>query len=152
MAELKIHLWRGVHLDDFPDGPVVNEHAVPGVLYPVFTQKVTGVDNKGFPKFKRAEVVIKHGMVQKGGGTSLFNIPNFFKGSKWRYMRLPAGTDIDPNLVITGPDPRPTVAEGADHYMIEVAKPMYVEQFKGALDNFARAAVARDYELSRTGK
>lgn len=54
---------------------------------------------------------------------------------------------IDPNLRITGPDWNEAFA--ANHYQIEVAKPMFVDAYRGALDNFARAAVRQAYEDAR---
>ena len=34
MATTETNLWRAVRKEEFPDGPVVNEKAVGGVLYP----------------------------------------------------------------------------------------------------------------------
>lgn len=144
MQTCSTNLWRAVHKDDFPDGPIVNEKAVTGVLYPNFAKKLIGKDAKGNLKYRDPDVTVAQGMVQIGGGTSLYNKSNFFKGKNWVYMLIPEGTEIDPNLRIVDPEPRPAV--GADHYQIEAGKPMFVDEFKGALDNLARAAVARAYE------
>jgi hypothetical protein len=144
MPACPTNLWRAVHKDDFPEGPIVNEKAVTGALYPTFEKKFIGSDTVGNAKYRDPDVTVTDGMVQPGGGTSLYNKSNFFKGKNWNYMLIPAGTDVDPNLAIVGPDPRPAI--GADHYQIEAAKPLFIDQFKGALDNLARAAVAKAYE------
>jgi len=150
MLSCPTDLWRAVHKDDFPDGPIVNEKAVTGVLYPTFEKKPIGNDKVGNVRYRDPDVVITNGMVQTGGGTSLYNKSNFFKGKNWNYMPIPQGTPVDPNLSITGPDSRPALQ--ADHYQIEAAKPIFVEAFKGALDNLARAAVEKAYANARKGK
>ncbi len=145
MSSCPTNLWRAVHKDDFPDGPIVNEKAVMGVLYPTFEKKPIGQKN-GQTIYRDPDVTVKDGKVQLGGGTSLYNKSNFFKGKNWNYMLIPEGTPLDPNLIIVGPESRPAMQ--ADHYQIEAVKPLFVNVFKGALDNFARAAVARACEIA----
>lgn len=93
MSKCPVDLWRGVHTDDFPNGPIVDEQPVPGVLYPTFERKRIGTAKDGKPKFRRPDVQIVDGMVQAGGGTSLFDRERVFTNASWRYMRIPKNTD-----------------------------------------------------------
>ena len=86
--------------------------------------------------------------MRPGAGTSLFDKENVFKSKPWRYFLIPKDTLVDPNLAITGPDYNKVF--DANHYLIEPSKPMFPDVYKGALDNFARAALAKAYELARS--
>jgi hypothetical protein len=87
------------------------------------------------------------GIVQTGGGTSLFNKDKFFNGKNWQYFYIPEGTEIDPRLKLTGPEYNDYFK--ADHYQIEVDKQLRIDSYKGALDNLARAAIKKAYEDAR---
>ncbi|MFC3653423.1 hypothetical protein ACFONN_17830 [Dyella humi] len=145
MSKCPADLWRAVHSDDFPKGPIVNDEPVKGILYPAFMPKQIGFQADGTPKYRDPDVAFdEKGLVKPGGGTSLFDKENVFRGKNWQYFYIPKDTVIDPNLVITGPEYRK--AFSANHYQVEPATPMFPEVLKGALDNFARAAVAKAYE------
>lgn len=146
MTTTTTHLWRGVLVDDFPD-TVIDGSPAPAILYPDFERRQTGSTRDGQPRYRGPDVLVKHGKVQTGGGTSLFDKDMFFKSKKWTYFYIPAGTQIDPALKITGPDWNDYF--GANHYQIEVDKPIPVVAYKGALDNFARAAVLKAYQDAR---
>ena len=147
MSKCPVDLWRGVHVDDFPNGPIVDGEAVAGVMYPTFERKRVGTHPDGQPKYRKADVVVIDGKVQPGGGTSLYDKSQFFRGGNWKYLSIPAGTEMDPNLKLVGPHWNELVE--ANHYQLEALKPMYLAVFKGAMDNLARAAVKRAYENAR---
>ena len=151
MTDTPVELYRSVRKDDFPDGPIVDDHAVAGVLYPSFEDKVIERVQKGrivrntrpadvYPYLHDGESV-----VDPGGGTSLFDRSETFGTTHWWYFRIPKGTDVPASLRVrfTGRNDR----FNADHYQIEAAtQRMRVDAFKGALDNFARNAVRKLYE------
>jgi hypothetical protein len=149
MAQTEVDLWRGVHTSEMAvletdTGPVV------GVLYPTFTRKEIGKDKEtGAPRYREPDVAIRDDMVQRHGGTSLFDIDRFFPGKAWNFFKIPKGTEIDPLLHLKGPDWNERFK--ANHYQIEVDKPITVDAYKGALDNFARAAFAKRYVDARSG-
>ena len=147
MAKVATNLWRAVHTDQYPDGPIKDEEPLPGVLYPTFERTQIGTLPSGKPKYRDPDIQITDGKVPRGAGTSLYDKENFFRGKSWRYLRIPKDTDIDPNLVVTGPVWNEYI--GANHYQIEAIKPMFPEVYRGALDNFARAAVKKAYEDAR---
>ena len=93
------------------------------------------------------DVVIKDGQVQKNGGTSLFDKDKVFKSKGWLSFRIPRGTVVDPLLVVRYTNHNERFS--ADHYQIEVEKPISVHAYKGALDNLARAAVVKAYSDAR---
>ena len=147
MAKVQKDLWRAVHTDQYPDGPIAHNEPVPGVLYPTFDRTQIGLLPSGKPKYREPDIEIVDGNVLTGAGTSLYDKENFFRGQNWRYLRIPKDTDIDPNLAITGPIWNAYFR--ANHYQIEAIKPMFPEVYRGALDNFARAAVKKAYEDAR---
>ena len=146
-TKVATNLWRAVHTDQYPDGPIKDEEPLPGVLYPTFERTQIGTLPSGKPKYRDPDIQITDGKVPRGAGTSLYDKENFFRGKSWRYLRIPKDTDIDPNLVVTGPVWNEYI--GANHYQIEAIKPMFPEVYRGALDNFARAAVKKAYEDAR---
>ena len=148
MSKCPANLWRAVHTGEFPNGPIRDGEPAPGVLYPTFERKAIGTLPNGKTKYREPDVrVDDDGMVQAGGGTSLYDRDAFFRGRSWRYMLIPKNTEVDPNLVITGPERNDFF--DANHYQIEAAKPMFLATFKGALDNLARSAVKKAYEDAR---
>ncbi len=147
MSKCPADLWRGVHINEYPEGPIINGKPAEGVLYPSFERKQIGALSSGKPKFREADVEIIGGMVQPGGGTSLYNKGGFFKSRSWQYFYIPKDTDTGPDLKITGPEYNDFFK--ADHYQIEVIKALYLVAYKGALDNLARAAVKKAYEDAR---
>ena len=147
MSKVPTHLWRALHTDDYPDGPINHDEPLPGVLYPTFERKRVGTLTNGKPKYRDPDVEVVNGMVPTGAGTSLYDKDNFFRGKSWRYMYIPRDTEVDPNLVIAGPVWNDFF--DANHYQIEAAKPMFLNVFRGALDNLARSAVKKAYEDAR---
>ncbi len=147
MAVTPTNLWRGVRVEEFPKGVIVDDKPAAAILYPDFERKQIGKKSDGSPKYRGPDVEMKEGFVQTGGGTSLFDRDKFFKGKSWRFFYIPKGTEFDPTLAITGPEYNDYFE--ANHYQIEVAKPCTVESYKGALDNLARNAVKKAYEDAR---
>lgn len=140
----KVHLYRAVLKEKHPDGTVVNGKHAPGVLYPDF-------DDRPLPdgRVRPADVKLSadREWVYAGGGTSLFDKPDVFKGNKWLSFTIPEGTSIPHALVIpfTGHNKR----FGADHYQIECrAGRMRADAYRGALDNLARSSIVRAIELA----
>jgi hypothetical protein len=147
MQTTPVHLWRGVRVEDFPDGVVNDDQPADGIMHPDFVRKQTGTTKDGTKKFRKADVRTVDGLVQIGGGTSLFDKDKFFKGRSWGFFYIPKGTELDPILKLSGPDWREFFE--ANHYQVEVVFPVTQEAYKGALDNLARKAVAKAYEDAR---
>ncbi|HUB89578.1 MAG TPA: hypothetical protein VMA74_07590 [Dyella sp.] len=150
MSTCPADLWRAAHSSDFPNGPIIDGEPAEGILYPTFEHKLIGTLPNGKPKYRKPDIKISDddGKVRPGAGTSLFDKEKVFRGKAWRSFHIPKDTLVDPNLSITGPDYNEVF--DANHYQIEPAKPMFPDVYKGALDNFARAALAKAYELARS--
>lgn len=147
MPNCPVDLWRALHGDDFPEGAILPDgSARPGILYPLFESKTISSPG-GRSRTRDADVTVRDGMVQTGGGTSLFDRANCFKGKSWSYFNIPKDTIVDPNLKIV--DTGYNDFFKANHYQIEVEKPMFVAALKGALDNLARAAILKSVENAR---
>lgn len=141
-----IALWRSVRKDDYPEGAVKDGKPAEGVLYPDFEKRlITSGPNKGGTR--AADVNVKQGFVQPGGGTSLFDKADVFGTKYWCCFHIPEGTVTPEPLIITGPKFNPKY--NADHYQIETRIPLRLDVFKLALDNFARNAVVRACELAK---
>jgi hypothetical protein len=82
----------------------------------------------------------------------MFDVDGWFGFSHWKYFQVPKGTEYPDNLVIKRGRSRRTNKSGnrsGYHYQIEPKNRMTVMAYKGALDNFARSAVARSVELAK---
>lgn len=103
----------------------------------------------------RADVTIVTGKqgpeVQSGSGTSLHDVPKWFKSKEFW---IPEGTEYTQEIVISKDSKKKTSPVNPKvtgyHYQLEPKTQMSVVAFKGALDNMARAAVARQCKLART--
>lgn len=144
-------LYRSVRKEDFPDGVIVDDHAVHGVLYPSFAKSTHQVQVRGKleTRTRLADVApyLHKGQpaIDPGGGTSLFDRNKAFGSKYWWYFKIPNGTAIPESLRIrhTGRND----IYNAEHYQIEAGTArMPVEAYKGALDNLARNAIAKLYE------
>jgi hypothetical protein len=154
MTRTTLALYRNVLKEQFPHGPIVNDHAVQGVLYPSFEDTIVPTaDGKSKPRQADIYPYPYEGkdVVDPGGGASLFDKPNLFGTKKWWNFTIPKNTPIPASLqvVYTGHNER----YNADHYRIEPAsRRMPVDAYKGALDNLARNAVVQQNEDARKGK
>ncbi len=130
---------RGVYTSAAKTEPKV------GVLYPDFYERDLGKGKKRDPD---VTLTLEEGVewVEPGGGTSLFDKENAIPGSFHQFL-IPVGTEYSDELLVlfTGYNKR----FKANHYQIEVKKKMRIDTFKGYLDNFARAAVAKQCELAK---
>jgi hypothetical protein len=141
------NLYRSCRIEQFPHGLMRDEEPVPGVLYPDFYPKTL---KSGDVRAADVEMETKKGVewVRPGGGTSLFDRSGVFTAPGWLSFQIPEGTPVPESLTVrnTGYNKR----FKATHYQIEAKEMMTKEAMMGALDNFARTAIARSVELSRT--
>jgi hypothetical protein len=86
MTKSPTNLWRGVRVEDFPSGVIIDEDPAEEILYPDFERKQIGKKRNGAPKYREPDVEVVKGIVQTGGGTSLFNKDKFFNGKSWQYF------------------------------------------------------------------
>lgn len=160
MAKTPCHLYRALNYDDHPNAYEGTDNNIPdGFLYPRwqpknYVQQVRrGKTVVDVPRVSQADVRYHNdGKVKTGGGTSLFDCDGWFGFAKWHYFRIPKDTPIPANLIITGPGEEQTNASGkrtGHHYQIEVGVPMMPDALRGLLDNFLRAAIARNVELAQ---
>ncbi|MFZ4702155.1 MAG: hypothetical protein ACOYMG_19085 [Candidatus Methylumidiphilus sp.] len=151
MPKTTENLYRAI-INGSMDGPfVADDQPVVGLLYPRFEDS-THTDISGNEKTSPADVEIISGKVQKGGGTSMFDVEGWFGYTNWRYFHVPNDTEYPKSLFIKkGKSVRVNKSGNRTgrHYQIEPRNPMTVDAYKGALDNFARNAVVRQVELSR---
>ena len=152
MPKTTTNLYRAIINGSF-DGPfVVDDEPEEGLLYPRF-ESSTYTDSYGNEKISPADVSIILGKVQKGGGTSMFDVDGWFGFSNWQYFFVPNNTEYPETLFIKKGSSVRTNRSGnrtGRHYQIEPKNPMTLEAYKGALDNFARNAVAQQVALVRT--
>jgi len=144
-------LYRAI-INGSMDGPfVVDQKPVAGLLYPRFEDS-SYIDAKGVEQTSRADVKYLPNPdtgvseVQPKGGTSMFDVSGWFGTGNWRYFHVPEGTQYHESLFIKRGKSVRTNRSGTlkgRHYQIEPKLPMTVDAFKGALDNFARAAVVK---------
>lgn len=131
------------------DGPfVVEGEPVVGLLYPRFEDS-SYIDASGIERTSAADVKIESGKVQGGGGTSMFDVEGWFGHTNWRYFHVPVGTCYPDSLLIRKGRSNRMNRSGSlsgRHYQIEPRNPMTVDAYKGALDTFARNAVAKQVE------
>jgi hypothetical protein len=91
-------------------------------------------------------------MVKSGGGTSMFDVSGWFGLDSWEYFHVPKDTEYSEGLsIIQGKNNRRNRDKTlrGRHYQIEPKNPMTVDAYKGALNNFARAAVAKQVENAK---
>lgn len=96
---------------------------------------------------RQADCRVINGVVQTGGGTSMFDKQNIFGTKYWCCFEIPDGTVVPPELLLTGP--KFNSGYGANHYQIEARIALRLDVFKNALDNLARNAIVRACELGR---
>jgi hypothetical protein len=152
-------LHRALLYEDYPTAYSDDDANIPdGFLYPRWQDKhyTAQVKRNGRwveeQRVSRADVNYHDdGKVRTGGGTSLFDCDGWFGFAKWHYFRIPKGTELPKNLHLEGPGDEQTNASKTrtgHHYQVEVKIPMTTSAFKGSLDNFLRAAIARNVELA----
>lgn len=154
MPKTTTDLYRSVMGDTFKSIKV-GVYPGDGVLDPRW------VESEYFNKRKQAwvkspaDVTVEDGPngpeVLEGSGTSLHDVSGWFPSKEFW---IPEGTEYSGEIHIRKDSKRkasqfnPNVS--GFHYQLEPKTRMTVLSFKGALDNMARAAVARQYELSHS--
>lgn len=151
MTTTNIDLYRSVRKENFPDGVIVDNHAVEGVLHPSFEQSTYQVVQKGRTVTRTRPADVNpypykgKSVIDPGGGTSLFDKDGAFGQRHWWYFHIPAETNVPASLKIRHTGYNDTYQ--ADHYQIEAASHrMPIDSYKSALDNLARNAIAKLYE------
>jgi len=148
MSTTDTSMWRSVRKEDFPDGVSRDGKPAPGVLYPSFEPRLIPGANRVRPADVETFTSDEGEFVRSGGGTSLFDRKNVFGAKYWFYFDIPNGTEVPDSLFLKGPDYNSRYE--ANHYQIEPrARIMRVDAYKGALDNFARNAIARAVEAAK---
>jgi hypothetical protein len=159
MPTTQTDLYRALKSDDFKGAFHVDGVAVDGLLYPRF-QATTYTDGRGIEQTSQADVQFQDNPrtgkseVQPGGGTSLFDVEGWFGYAHWRYFGIPNGTEFSEALQLKRSKRRREnrAKMTGYHCQIEPKNPMTADALKGALDTFARNAVVRSIELSKTGQ
>ncbi len=156
MPQTDADLFRAIKNGTFEgDRFVVNEQPVAGVLYPRF-ETTTYIDARNVEQVSNADVTV-HPLptgdeVEKGGGTSMFDVEGWFGHGQWGYFHVPKGTDYPAGLFIkkgkSVRENRSGTRRGR-HYQIEPKNRMTVAAYKGALDTFARNAVVAQIKLAK---
>jgi hypothetical protein len=144
----EVDLFRSVRVEQFPEGTVINEKPAPEVLFPDFEPRLlpSGIRRKADVRLSSDKQ-----WVYSGGGTSLFDRKNVFKGKSWLSFDIPEGTEVPPSLIVKFTGNNPTF--NANHYQVESrAGRMRLDAYKGALENLARNAVLRALELTQRNK
>ena len=146
-GKTNLDLYRSVRKEQFPKGTVIKGVAAAGLLYPDFYKRELPSGDIRPPDVDLVEDEEGTEWVKSGGGTSLFDRANVFKGKSWLSFTIPEGTVVPDSLTLpkTGYNKR----FRAWHYQIEArAKLMQKSAFQGALDNLARNAIVRAVELA----
>jgi len=150
-------LYRGIKNGTFHDDVfVVDEAAVPGLLYPRF-KATSYIDRSGQEQVSPPDVTVVSApggdQVEAGGGTSMFTVDGWFGFSEWKYFHVPEGTEYPASLLFIKKGKSKRKNKAGDrtgyHYQIEPRNRMTVEAYKGALDNFARNAVVKQIALAK---
>ena len=126
---LNLHLWRG-------QKPAEKGNPV---LYPTLKAFLLSNGKRREPDIDTYEKNGTTWVKATSGGVSLFDalgVPN----SKWKYYRLPAGTDIPHGLVITKDSFNPR--HNATHYSLRPNWDMPLKKFLMLLDQVATKLVA----------
>ncbi|MGC1548758.1 MAG: hypothetical protein WA777_09520 [Rhodanobacter sp.] len=153
MATTDIDLYRSVMGGDFKS---IKARVYPGdgVLYPRWESTQHFSKKLGRMVTSQADVTVVVGdggpEVLPEGGTSLHDVSGWFPSKEFF---IPQGTEYSDEISIRKDSKQKTspynpLLKGY-HYQLEPRTRMTVLAFKGALDNMARAAVARQCELAK---
>jgi hypothetical protein len=155
MAKTRCDLYRSV-MDKSFKSITTGTYPGDGVLDPRWVATEYFSKRLGRMVESKADVVIVRGQdgpeVVPGGGTSLHDVPGWFPNHDFW---IPQGTDYSDELVIIKDSEQKTSGYNPKlkgyHYQIECKTRMTILTMKGYLNNMARAAVARQWELARSG-
>jgi hypothetical protein len=147
-----VELFRAIHFKNFatdvrcylmPDRDLADAKEIAPILHPTL-EPVDRGGAKRAPDIAPDEKTGKY--YPDTGGTSLFDRAKVLRSSDGDF-RIPAGTDIPPDLKVSKDDFSKRL--NATHYTIMPSKPMFREALLGSLDNFVRNAIRRQYEAAR---
>lgn len=142
------NLYRSIRAEQFPNGTIIDSQPAPEILYPDFEPRPLPNGKMRKPDSEPFRGSDGKMWVHTGYGTSLFDREGIFKGKGWLNFTIPQGTEVPESLQVRRTDYNEKFE--ADHYQIEPrARMMLLESYKGALDNLARAALARTVELAK---
>ena len=167
MAEIEWDLYRAIHQDS-PEAGKLDSLAAGrsgatgnGLLHARVEGDVqTGSDGGQF--VEGADVMLERSgddrpwYVLTDGGTSMHDVPGWFGYSQWNYFSVPKGTEYCANTLYLKRDNKKkwnrTKKVSGRHYTIRPKTRMTLDAYFGALENLARAAIARSVELGRSVK
>lgn len=167
MAEIEWDLYRAI-LNTSPDKEKLDSAAAGqpeangfGLLHARAKGQVAkGSDGHQF--IEGADVMLERSgddapwYVLSGGGTSMHDVPGWFGYSTWSYFSVPKGTEYCDNTLFIKRDSKKkwnrNKTTSGRHYTIRPKTKMTLDAYFGALDNLARAAIARSVELGRSIK
>lgn len=158
MAQTEWHLFRAIRTDstDFTklDGIVAGEHdaSSDGLMHARTGGDVSPGPNRG-QIIEAPDVVLERAddsqpwYVQKDGGTSTHDVPGWFGYSNWCYFYLPQGTEYCDDTLFIKRDRkkkwnRRKSVKGR-HYTVRPKNRMRLQEYFGALDSLARAAIVK---------
>lgn len=164
MAEIAWNLYRAIHQDAPESGKLDSLAAgqsgatADGLLHARIQGSVqSGADGRQF--VEGADVMLERTgddhpwHVLSDGGTSMHDVPGWFGYSPWSYFSVPKGTEYCADTLYIKRDEKKkwnrTKTASGRHYTIRPKSRMTLDAYFGALDNLARAAVARSVELGR---
>ena len=148
MTSTTLNLYRSLRIEQFPNGIFIDGEPAVGLLDPDFYRKP--LPNGDFRKADVEMFSDANGVewVKEGGGTSLFDRANVFTAPGWLSFEIPKGTPIPDSLLVCEGEYNKRFK--ANHYQIQVRANLMTKQaMRGALDNFARSALARSVELAK---
>jgi hypothetical protein len=155
MAKTRCDLYRSV-MDKSFKSVKTGTYPGDGVLDPRWVETEYYSKKLGRMVVSKADVDIELGQhgpeVVPGGGTSLHDVPGWFPNHDFW---IPEGTEFSDELVISKDSKEKSSPFNAKlkgfHYQIECKTRMTILTMKGYLNNMARAAVARQCELAKSG-
>ena len=157
MPKIETDLYRAIKEASFDTPFIVDGEAIDGLLYPRF-HDTSYITASGEERTSSADVtlyndaVTKAEMVKTGGGTSMFDVSGWFGPDSWEYFHVPKDTEYSEGLNIKrGRSKRKNRDKtlSGRHYQIEPKNPMTVDAYKGALNHFARAAIAKQVQNAK---
>lgn len=167
MVEIAWNLYRAIH-HDAPESGKLDSLAAgqPGATAEglldarIQGDVMSGSDGRQF--VEGADVTLERSgddrpwYVLSDGGTSMHDVPGWFGYSQWSYFSVPQGTEYCAATLCIKRDAKKkwnrTKTVSGRHYTIRPKSRMTLDAYFGALDNLARAAVARSVELGRALK
>lgn len=158
MADLTLDLYRACKRNKRSEQKITKTHDGVGCLYPEYKgfmttdrgfrapDVTTFTDNANCEWIRGVEDIDpknKKPYISANEGVSLNTGPGKFNYERWFYFLLPKGTPIPGSLDIiqTGKD--------TSHYAIRCKNMLRKDAYEGALNNLARAALAKAVELKR---